>query len=376
MWEASKMKHIIAGLPLVALVGCNQVSMPDVLTTGSTLGMQKKAAYEHTISEKRPPQEAFLLLPNGAGDVIDVTKRQYANGVEQLIVYTGDDVTLGQNVAKVKMRLNKVWPKPKGAKLGISEPTRRTVAAEMRKVLSGVPMRISNELHTNAYGPFGYALGRAGDGVNCIYGWQHLRGNGRTISTLPLFNKVSEKPELSLRLRVCRYRASDRQLVDIMRRLRVEADPSQAINPTRVSWNAGTGGTTSLAMPGYEQGGYQSDPVYVRPEIVEAPRQVISKPVAKTAPRKVVAAETEPVDTSPRNNAQHAKVPLPVSGTQISSKRTIKPVPVASNSAPVIVPVPTSEPVQRQGSVAQVVRAPSRKRVVEGGGFTPVPLPN
>ena len=70
-----------------------------------------------------------------------------------------------------------------------------------------------------------------------------------------------------------------------------------------------------MAMPGYEQGGYQSDPVYARPEIVEAPRQVIRKPVAKTAPRKVVAAETEPVDTSPRDNAQHAKVPLPVSGT-------------------------------------------------------------
>jgi len=370
------MKKIIAIAFTIGLAGCNQAVLPDMTTTGSVFGAStsavfgghKSAAYEHTIAEKRPVQSAFLKLPNGAGDVVDLTERRHKNGVEQLIVYAGDFETRGQNAARVRLKVNKFgMRKPKGG-LKILPPSEAILAREMRKVLPGVSMNVSNEFHTNAYGPFGYALGRASGNINCIYGWQHMRGNGKVVSELPLFNKASDKPELSLRLRVCKYNTPARKLVDLMRNLRIDADPSRAMSPERVSWNAGPGGSTSMAMPAYEQGGYVSDEIIAaEPAPQEKP---VERPVAVKAKKKPrVVNRPTVVNAAPRQVkpvANHAAVPLPPSNTlaQPLNRKPVQPLPKPNELARVVTPV--------VGYTSPVAKQPTVK---PKNGFSAVPLP-
>lgn len=323
-----------------SLAACNQATMPDMTSTGSVFASTKAPAYQHTLAERRPVQEAFVTLPAAAGQVVEVVEFRYGNGVEQQIVLGGDFDTRGENVARVRLVVNNVWPKPVTGQLKATAPTRLALAREMRKSLSGVTMRTSNELHNNAYGPFGYALGQAGGGVQCIYGWQHLRGNGRKTSDWTIFRSESKKPELSLRLRVCRQGASSQEMVDLMRHIRIDADPARALKPGKVAWNSAPQGDLLLAVPGYQPSGYTSQPVAEPTVDLDEAEPVIRKPMRKKArkPRPNIA-KISVREVAPKR--QYAAVPIP--GTMSSEpKPVLKPVKTVYKNPIVLRDKPTS----------------------------------
>jgi len=319
-------------LALVSLAGCNQAALPDFTTTGSVFSSTRSAAYTHTIAEKRPVQEAFIKLPEDAGQIIDVVQQRYANGVQQMVTYAGDFETRGENAVYIRMVVKSGWSKRDGGILKTVTPTLAAVAREMRKSLPGVSMRVSNELHKNAYGPFGYALGRASGNVACIYGWQHLEGNRVKFSEIPFINATVKKPELSMRMRVCKQGATAGQLVDLMRNLRIEADPTRVLNPGRVAWNSAPEGQMSLTEDGLVPGGYVSDPVL--PDAVEELAPVISKPVLKRKRRRAkITSRVKSAVYKPKS--VYSAVPVPAASGEIE----LKTQPLQSVSVPKILPV-------------------------------------
>ena len=317
-------------LTVLGMAGCNQAVLPDFSTTGSVFGAAQLSAFKHTLTEKRPVQEAFVVLPNTAGSVFDVTQSRHGNGVEQLIVYQGDELTSGENVAKVQMvTADKVFGK-RSENLKVASTSARQIRSEMRRALPGVSMQISNRLHTNAYGPFGYALGKASGNIRCIYGWQNMKG--QSSDRWAILQGASAKPTLTMRVRVCRANTPQERLVDIMRHLRVEADPAQVLKPRAVSWNSGSGEDLSTALPQYEPGGYVSDPVDATP-IQPEPTFSEPKPRVKKA-KRVLRRKSKVV----------AKAPAAISKPVVSSKVYSPPLPnqvQAPKSAPIVKPVET-----------------------------------
>ncbi len=356
----------------LALTGCNQALIPDLTTTGSVFGAAQSSAYEHTLSQKRPVQEAFMRLPEGGQDVIEVNETRFANGVQQNIIYRGDHSTVGENNAQVRMVLHKVWPKPKGAILKVAPTTQSAIRAEMNRAIPGVKMRFSNQLNSNPYGPFGYAIGNAGGGVRCIYGWQHLRGNG--YQPWGIFTQNSKKPEMSVRLRVCRGGVTTQQLVSLMRRLRIEADPSRVQQPAAVSWNAGPGGISSTALPGAEQVGYVSDPTlnYQPQGIDEAPVRAVAAPKRKS-----------PIRKSERRSVRTTSAPANIVAKAAPAAPTIAvapiPVPNTTASAVALAPSPVTPNAAKKtvsAAVAPTAIAPLQPLPAGAAKTFVVPLPN
>ena len=354
------------------LVGCNQALVPDMTSTGSIFGPAKNSAFKHTITQKRPLQEAFLHLPPSAGQMLNVTQSYHGNGVEQLIIFEGDFDTRGENAARVRMVTTKLFATKSAENISILPTSARQIRRELARVLPGVRMRISNRLHANAYGPFSYALGRAAGNVNCIYGWQNLNGSAND-RWAPLRGK-SAKPKLSVRLRVCRTGFSNRQLVDLMRNLRIEADPAQALRPTAVSWNAGTVTNLTTAMPQYEAGGYVSNQLEpVAPEYIEPkPKRVQAKRVAKKPRKRTVLSK--PVAVKKTNNSVY-RPPLP--GTQPRIEPT--------NATLIIVPKPQQTGVTAVQNIKPTVppantvvsyAPPTSQNLQPTSGQVVVPLPN
>lgn len=357
-----------------ALTGCNQVGVPDMMSTGTVFGSAHSPAYAHTIAENRPVQEAFVKLPYRAGNVVEVIEKRHGNGVEQVVVYAGDNATRGQNAARIQLVSNNVWPKPQTGNLAIAPVSQAAISSEMRKALPGVRMTVSNQLHSNAYGPYGFATGRTHGNVTCLYGWQHMKGEKRRYVGVPLFNMKSAKPELSLRIRLCREGASKRDMVDIMQQIRVEADPDAVLARKAVSWGSGPrDGSVSMALPDYEPGGYSSDtslpvaveqPVVRRAAVVQKRKSVRRKSVSRKVKR--VASSTNARIVKKRVN-EAAFVPLP-SPTSVAS---VTPVTRAANRTRYNSPINQAFPQPKKASVP--VKSVLKTQLPKAGQ---VPLPN
>ena len=374
------MSKSVSLMALVALAGCNQMPLPDFTTTGSVFGSTQAPAYSHTLTEKRSVQEAFVELPATAGKVFDVTQTRYGNGVEQLIIYQGDALTSGENVAKVQLVSAEKGFGRKSESLKLASTSLGQIRAEMRKVLPGVSMRISTQLHSNAYGPFGYALGRSSGNVQCLYGWQTMKGTAN--DRWAIIRGQSAKPSLSIRLRVCRASTSADQLVDLMRDLRVEADPAQALRPTSVSWRSGSGEDLSTAMPQYEPGGYVSDSeMTVSEPVVNAAPVTRKKRVVKKRAKTVRRATTrQPKFVSPSVSKRVYSPPLPAQtlgatptvNARAPARTNLVPSPAGASTPVIKAPKTVAEVSYVSPIVQPKVVAPVRKEISSGS----VPLPN
>ncbi|MEL7272885.1 MAG: cellulose biosynthesis protein BcsN [Pseudomonadota bacterium] len=340
MTKTNTMRVLLLSTSAAALAGCSPAGVFDQISTGSIFIKPKQAAFHHTLAEQRPVQEAMAELPFEAGKVVEVVQSRYANGIRQKMVFQGDLETRGTNNLTLAMRVPQQSGRKDAAKISIAKPSRSVIAAEMRKVLPGMAMRWSNTLHTNAYGPYGYALGRASGNVRCIYGWQHLEGTKQ--DKYALWRKDSGKPQLSVRLRVCRANVSSERLVDLMQNLRINADPETVRVTASTTWSAGEGGAALGVGSSSTGNGYVSD------------QRVAAEPVQQAQPK-----------------VRRAKR---VAKRRVVKKRVVKasaPKPVTSAAAVYSPPVPTPDDVA-QGTLAKssgTVLAP------ENTTTTALPLP-
>jgi len=77
-------------------------------------------------------------------------------------------------------------------------------------------MAVSPYYVQNAYGPFGYAIGKPANGDTCIYAWQRIAPTTKPSGAV-------DRGAVVIRLQLCRRGVSEQQLLEVMYKLRLDA---------------------------------------------------------------------------------------------------------------------------------------------------------
>ncbi len=153
-----------------------------------------------------------LPEPGSTPPVVAVVQTTYLNAIEQEIILGTNSHSRGQNAiytvffGPVKERTG--WENLRADDFLNEE----VVEQEMLDRMPGVSMYVSNYFVQNRYGPFNYAIGNAGGGELCIYGWQRIQ------SQVPMNFFLRDRGVLSIRLRLCQIGASEQDLLRVMYR--------------------------------------------------------------------------------------------------------------------------------------------------------------
>lgn len=82
--------------------------------------------------------------------------------------------------------------------IALERPTEAGIRAELAAAFPETAMQVVSRPAANAYGPYGFAIGRMAGGARCLYAWQW-------IEAAPDLDPASRRPgQLSLRIRLCR----------------------------------------------------------------------------------------------------------------------------------------------------------------------------
>ncbi|CAN7218672.1 cellulose biosynthesis protein BcsN [Rhizobium sp. LjRoot30] len=216
---------IAAGLTAL-LAGCTSVQ--DPFLTGATATSVAGPSVSNAVSA----EFATASLPLEAGRVVGVQQDVRSDGLSQAILYENATSLPGEN------RVSVDFGAPGSSSRYLRAPTSATVRAELRSVLPGIRMQISNVPGNNAQGVFGYATGSTGRGA-CLYAWQLAKGG------------LGEGYAAQVRLRYCHPTLPAESLVGLMQQLRLRpvsketlatfrfansaVRPAAALEETRVS---------------------------------------------------------------------------------------------------------------------------------------------
>lgn len=137
------------------------------------------------------------ILPDWVGRPVRLRERQTSNGMEQSI-----DLNLA---ARGDVRGNLVLVGMRRAReIGSEDPTARMarptaagIRAELETAFPGVAMQVVTRAASNAYGPYGLAIGRLASGARCLYAWQWIE-NAEAV----LGDTASQ--DIAIRVRICR----------------------------------------------------------------------------------------------------------------------------------------------------------------------------
>lgn len=153
-----------------------------------------------------------LPEPGSTPPVVAVVQTTYLNAIEQEIILGTNSHSRGQNAiytvffGPVKDRTG--WENLRQDDFLNEE----VIEQEMLDRMPGVSMYVSNYFVQNRYGPFNYAIGNAGGGELCIYGWQRIQ------SQVPMNFFLRDRGVLSIRLRLCQIGATEQDLLRVMYR--------------------------------------------------------------------------------------------------------------------------------------------------------------
>lgn len=165
-----------------------------------------------TMTIEVPASQSLILPEPGGPRVLTVLETRYLNALEQEVVLGTRSTAPGQNTFHV------IFFGPIEGRTGrdnIKKDDRvseESIAEEMEEVLPGVPMHVSTFFVQNRYGPFGYAIGRAGSNDLCMYAWQRIESQ---VSLSPI---VRDRGVLTVKLRLCQTGATEQSLLAIMYR--------------------------------------------------------------------------------------------------------------------------------------------------------------
>lgn len=156
------------------------------------------------LANKVPVEQAFITPPPGGPEPIAVIEQRFSNGVLQEIILDNPTSSAGQNVL-VARAFGPMGEDRGMERMSLDEPTVADIRREMRERFPGVYMNVSETYVQNRYGPFGFATGQMGGGVNCIYAWQEIRAKKSVL--FPGYRGA-----VTWRLRVCAH-ATARELL-------------------------------------------------------------------------------------------------------------------------------------------------------------------
>jgi hypothetical protein len=313
-----------------------------------------------TLLRELPPTAALVLPPPGSVSVVTVLERRYANALTQTIVLSNDSAATGENSIEATF----FGPVGPGAAQGDTLRWRPLdavrVSEEMIDAFPGVRMIRSPYYVQNGYGPFGYGVGRPRGGGTCLYAWQQIE---------PERNKFGEprtRGSIGLRVRLCRAKATEEELLRFMYGLVVSG------YFLTYAWNpygdappppAGLGGMAAPSLP-VPVG---QNPYYAPP--VRLPRE---GRVLPAAPAATAVRRTAPVDAT---QSPYLAAPLPAGATPAALDPPLGApgaLPPAAAPGPASgIPAPPSS-----GASAAPIGAPSAAPLASAAAPRPATIPN
>ncbi|MCK0197199.1 cellulose biosynthesis protein BcsN [Ancylobacter sp. 6x-1] len=263
-----------------------------------------------------PVNEALILPEPGGPRTLSVLETRYINALEQEVVLATDTIASGQNAFHVvffgPVPGRTGWSNFKGYDLLSTD----AIDADMEAALPNVYMQRSGYFTQNRYGPFGYAIGRAGSNDLCIYAWQRIQ------SQVQLYAFLRDRGVMTVRYRMCQAGATESQLLRGMYRFSINGyflPRSWQPYGRPMSEPEGIGRIGGpLAYPSGIEGDATVLNGVMGPEPAAAPRRVVRRAPAPRAP--VVPAgpqkPSEPLPGYPMVPAPNQITPQasPVSG--------------------------------------------------------------
>jgi Cellulose biosynthesis protein BcsN len=285
--------------PLSACVFNNPLDRQ--LTSSTILEPSPMDGYQYELAQEVPLSRAFVELPMMAGPAIAVREKRYANGIEQIMVLESEAAADGENRIEVRVtQPGKSDSRIKNEYLQVRTTRREQIQSDMKEFVWGIPMEIVASVEANAYGTYGYALGRSKIGYNCILGWQTVKGVMKERRLLGF--TTTSHTDMSVRLRICRTDLSADQLVSIIRGMRITVDPAALMQQPKMIWqnegyNISGSQSGNGTAPGYvTEGVSMPEGTVVTPEVATIdPQPVVEEPAYQPAPkRKPVVRNTQP----------------------------------------------------------------------------------
>ncbi len=158
---------------------------------------------------------AMVALPPEAGAVAKVRTRVYANGLRQDIILKAASSGRYENALVVMARTDR--RQTLDEQVPLYKPTEAGIRSEIGAHYPGVSMRVADRESSNAYGPYGLALGRTGADLRCVYMWQWIDAN-----RLP--PDAGFAGPATVRVRLCQAGASFDAMAALLDHLTIGAD--------------------------------------------------------------------------------------------------------------------------------------------------------
>lgn len=225
-----------------------------------------------------PLSDAMIFPAPGGPGLLSVVQTVHVNAVRQDIALATDARTPGENRIAVT-RFARSQAGPDDGALEDAGLAGRDLVAEASAAWPGVQMTLSPYFTQNAYGPFGYAVGRSPNRDTCLYAFQRMGPGLRARESLRTASVV-------IQLQVCDAARTEEQLLSLMYTLRL-TEP--AFEPVRADIRIGQPGVPIRPVV---QGRFVS--AIETPAAAPAPRPSPA-PAAPAAPVPVA----EPVPTGP-----------------------------------------------------------------------------
>ncbi len=316
----SWLKHRgLRAVAVLALVGPLQACvfnnpLDRQLTSAVMLEPSPLDGYQYELAEEVPLSRAFMELPMMAGRMIAAREKRYANGIEQIMVLESEAAADGENRIEVRVtQPGKSDDRIKNEYLQVRNTRQEQIRSDMKEFVWGIPMEIVASVEANAYGTYGYALGRSKLGYNCLLGWQNVKGVVKERRLLGF--TTTSHTEMSVRLRICRTDLSAEQLVSIIRGMRITVDPAALMQEPKMIWrnegyNISGSQSGNGTAPGYvTEGVALPEGTMAAPEFATIEQQpavqepvyrpaVVQEPSYRPAPqrRQPIVRNTQPRD--------------------------------------------------------------------------------
>jgi hypothetical protein len=247
------------------------------------------------------------VIPSpGAGAILGIVETRYVNAVEQNISLSTDAKVPGQNYILIQMFEAAAHSSSPGGLQDIPL-SNLDMAGEARGTVGFADMQLSPYFVQNAYGPFGYSIGRTELGDLCMYAWQRIAADLKP-------GGGTKRGAINLRALVCDARKTEQDLLQFMLQLRIKGVTGLA---RRASTAIGTYGVVltpgGMAVPGNVLPDPPAKPARVNRSVVPDEIQLPSGSgtrVPGPANRQPLSPAVQPPEESP---AGVPLVPLPSS---------------------------------------------------------------
>jgi hypothetical protein len=292
-----------AGLKLVTLAG-----LAALMAACSTTA-------ELPPSEPRltTPSDAVIIPPPGGPAIVSVVSTTFSNAVRQDIFLATEARTAGENKISVILFAGRGSD---GSDAGLRDVpfSQINLTEEALAAWPDSGMAVSPYFVQNAYGPFGYAIGKPGNGDTCIYAWQRIEPWLRPSGAI-------RRGSVIIRLQLCQRGASEQQLLEVMYRLRVD---ETLFPPGRAPAAIGVRGNPIIPVgaDGFAEVIPTADPAPApRPAAASAQVRPVAATPAAVAPVPAAGAPIVPLPPTSGTTSGPASggpvVPRPPSSTRV-----------------------------------------------------------